>query len=333
MRKKFYICLMAILAALPTICGQELVSNSLSKDTVLIGDHIVWRARFNVPRDLTVDFDSLANPVVPGVEVIRHFTIDTLSLRKKFAEIEANAVLTSFDSGAYMLPDRVFYFYRGEEEVDTIHVDGKRVVVETIAVDTATFMSPEREEGDESPRFADIKPQFGYPVTFWEVAKWVLAALALAALTVAAVLVIKRKRAGLSVMGRPVVQDPPHIVALRTLDRIRAEELWQKNRQKQFYTEVTDALRLYIESRFDVTAIEATSAEMLADLKTRDVSAEEFAELEELFIRSDLVKFAKLNCSREENEAVIPVAVRFVNQTYEREIDGAAAKVEEGGGK
>ncbi|MBQ0006549.1 MAG: hypothetical protein KBS57_03995 [Alistipes sp.] len=331
MRKKFYICLTAILAALSPVCGQELVSNTLSKDTVLIGDHIVWKAQFNVPRDLSVDFDSLANPVVPGVEVIRHFTIDTLSLKKKFAEIEASAVLTSFDSGAYMLPDRVFYFYRGDEEVDTLHVDGKAVVVETIAVDTATFMSPEREEGDESPRFADIKPQFGYPVTFWEVAKWVLAALALAALAVAVTVIIRRKKAGLTFMGHTVVQDPPHIVALRTLDKIREEELWQKNRQKQFYTEVTDALRLYIESRFDVTAIEATSAEMLADLKKKDVSAGEFAELEELFTRSDLVKFAKLNCSREENEAAIPVAVRFVNQTYERQLN--AETVNEGGEK
>jgi len=319
-----------MLASFPLLLGQELVSNTLSKDTILIGDHITWRAVFNVPRDLTVDFDSLANPVVPGVEVIRHFSIDTISLKKKYAEIEANAVLTSFDSGAYMLPNRVFYFYRGEEEVDTIHVDGMPIVVNTIQVDTATFMSPERAEGDETPRFSDIKPQFGYPVTFLEVAKWVVAALLLAAVIAVAVMIIKRKKAGLTVMGRPVVQDPPHIVALRTLDRIRSEQLWQKDRQKQFYTEITDALRLYIDGRFDITTLEATSAEILAELKKKDVRPDEFAELEELFTRSDLVKFAKMNCTKEENEAAIPVAVRFVNQTYERQLENKPEEKEGG---
>jgi len=331
MKKKLIICLTAILTAFPLLRGQELVSNTLSKDTVLIGDHITWKAVFKVPDDLTVDFDSLANPVVPGVEVIRHFSIDTLSMKRKFAEIEATAVLTSFDSGDYMLPDRVFYFYRDGEEVDTLHVDGKPVVVETIPVDTATFMSPERAEGDQTPRFSDIRPQFRYPVTFWEVAKWVLAAVLLAGLIAVAVIIIKRKKAGLTVMGHPVVQDPPHIVALRTLDKIRSEELWQKNRQKQFYTEITDALRLYIDGRFDITTLEATSAEILSELKKKDVRPEEYAELEELFTRSDLVKFAKLDCSKEENEAAIPVAVRFVNQTYERQIDTASVK--EGGEK
>jgi len=331
MKKRIFLSLAAILASFPLLRGQELVSNTLSKDTILIGDHITWKALFRVPEELTMDFDSLANPVVPGVEVIRHFSLDTISIKKKMAEIEATAILTSFDSGAYMLPNRVFYFYRDGEEVDTLHVDGMPIVVGTIAVDTATFMSPERAEGDTTPRFSDIKPQFRYPVTFWEVAKWVLAAVLVAAVIAAAVIVIKRKKAGLTVMGHPAVQDPPHIVALRTLDKIRSEALWQKDRQKQFYTEITDALRLYIDGRFDITTLEATSAEILSELKKKDVRPEEYAELEELFTRSDLVKFAKLNCTKEENEAAVPVAVRFVNQTYERQI--ANADVEKEGGK
>jgi len=318
---KTIFCLSAILFSSSLLKGQELISNTLSADTVLIGDHIVWKAVFNVPEDLTVDFDSLSNPVVPGVEVIRHFSIDTLSLKRKMVQIEASAVLTSFDSGAYMLPNRVFYFYRDGEEVDTIHVEGMSVVVNTIAVDTATFMSPERAEGDETPRFADIKPQFRYPVTFWEVAKWILLAALMGAVIAAAVIIIRRRKAGLTLMGHPVVQDPPHIVALRTLDKIRTEELWQKNKQKQYYTEITDALRLYIDGRFDVTTMEATSAEILAELAKKDVRPEEYAELEELFGRADLVKFAKYSCTKEENEAAIPVAVRFVNQTYEKELE------------
>jgi len=309
------------------LSGQELLSGSLSKDTVLIGDHVEWKALFDVPSDLTMDFDSLANPVVPGVEVISHFTLDTLSKKKKIIRVEARAVITSFDSGEYMLPDRVFYFYRDGEEVDTLHFDGMPLVVNTIEVDTSTFMSPERAEGDDTPRFSDIKPQFRYPVTFMEVARWVLAFALLAAVIYGVVIVVRRKKAGLTITGHPVTVDPPHIVALRALDRIHSQELWQKNRQKQFYTEITDALRLYLEGRFDIQALESTSAEILAELSGKDIRPDEYESLSELFRRSDLVKFAKYSCTREENENAIPTAVRFVNETYERKIGAQTEEV------
>lgn len=305
----------------PVLRGQEILSVTLSKDTVLIGDHVEWKVLFEVPSDLSMDFDSLADPVVPGVEVLSHFRLDTLSSKRKNVRVEAGAVLTSFDEGEYMLPRRVFYFYRDGEEVDTLHADGLPLVVRTIEVDTSTFMSPERAEGDETPRFSDIKPQFRYPVTFIEVANWVIAALLLAAAVYGAVVIIRRKKAGLPIAGHPAPQDPPHIVALRTLDRIRSEELWKKNRQKQFYTELTDALRLYLEGRFDIQTLESTSAEILADLSGKDLRPDEFAFLQELFGRADLVKFAKYTCTSEENEEAVPSAVRFVNNTYERQID------------
>lgn len=317
---RLLLCLTAIFSASASLSGQELVSGSLSKDTILIGDHVEWKALFDVPSDLTMDFDSLADPVVPGVEVISHFRLDTLSSGRKVTRVEARAVITSFDSGEYMLPDRVFYFYRDGEEIDTLHLDGMPLVVNTIEVDTSTFMSPDRAEGDDTPRFSDIKPQFRYPVTFMEVAKWVLAAALLAAVVIGVIILVRRKKAGLTLTGRPVTVDPPHIVALRTLDRIHSQELWQKNRQKQFYTEITDALRLYLEGRFDIQALESTSAEILDELSGKDIRPDEYESLAELFRRSDLVKFAKYSCTREENENAIPTAVRFVNETYEREI-------------
>ena len=129
------------------------------------------------------------------------------------------------------------------------------------------------------------------------------------------------RRANRTFMGKPIVKDPPHIVALRALDKIRKAKLWQNDKQKQFYTEVTDALRVYIADRYDIVALERPSREMLADLKQQDMDPKLYDNMEELFTRADLVKFAKYQASAEENEEVIPDAVRFVNATYMTQLD------------
>jgi hypothetical protein len=42
------------------------------------------------------------------------------------------------------------------------------------------------------------------------------------------------------------------LLPLRELDRIKNEKIWQKEKTKQYYSEVTDVLRNYIEERFEI---------------------------------------------------------------------------------
>jgi hypothetical protein len=114
-------------------------------------------------------------------------------------------------------------------------------------------------------------------------------------------------------------------VALRDLEKIRKQKLWQNNKQKQFYTAVTDTLRYYISERFGIMTMERPSTEMLEDLKNQDVDEKTFDKIAALFGRADLVKFAKYEATAEENEETIPDAVQFVNATYVSQLE------EEGG--
>ena len=134
------------------------------------------------------------------------------------------------------------------------------------------------------------------------------------------------------VFGKPDPKDPPHIVALRSLDRIRGEKLWQKGNQKQYYTEITDTLRVYIEQRFGIKTIERTSNEILVDLSVKDLAPSDYEALKDLFGTADLVKFAKYSATEAENENAVPVAVRFVNDTFMQELE-ADGKATEGGRK
>ena len=39
--------------------------------------------------------------------------------------------------------------------------------------------------------------------------------------------------------------------ALKEIERIKSEKVWQKGEPKTYYTELTDTLRTYIKDRFD----------------------------------------------------------------------------------
>lgn len=292
--------------------NNELISTTFSKDTILIGDQVEWGARFKVPSDVTVWVDTLLNPVVPGVELIRGYKFDTLSSKKGELDIDMKAIITSFDSGSYYLPRQVIYLYKDDILLDTLVVNEKTLEVTTVPIDTATY------------QMYDIKPVVEYPVKAKEVLPWVGLGLLLLTLGFFLFKVIKNWRKGSIMGGHAAPSDPPHITALRTLERIRCEKLWQNNKEKQFYTEVTDAIRLYIDGRYHIPTLERTSQEIFESLEALDqveLPSGEFAELKELFEVADLVKFAKYKASEGENERAIPVAVRFVNATFVQDLE------------
>ena len=313
----------AVLAAgAQAVRAQNVISAGVSRDTILIGDQIEWTSEMQVPRGMSVRIDSMSGYVVPGVELIGDFVIDTVDRGRDFSRVQTRAVITSFDSGSYVLPPLVVYVYRGEEAVDTMRLPEVPLEVTTIPIDTTTY------------EMYDIRPQFRYPVTFVEVMPWVAGGIVLVAIVISVWRLIARRRRNRPLFGKPAPQDPPHIVALRDLDRIRGEKLWQTGNQKQYYTEITDTLRVYIEKRFGVKTIERTSGEILVELSTKDIQPSDFESLKDLFGTADLVKFAKYTASEAENENAVPVAVRFVNDTFMQEMEAEAGKeIKDAGGK
>lgn len=303
-------CIAVLLLVVAHLNAQEGAPKTrLSRDTILIGDQLEWIIPLQMEPGEKFFLEDIADPPTPGVEIIKPLAVDTVASTRKIIEIEGKVILTSFDSGSYYLPPLIAMIERKSGKVDTLYMEGPTLEVTTVPIDTATYV------------IKDIKGQIKYPITFREVIPWVLLALLVAALIYVIVRWIRMRRANRTFMGKPIVKDPPHIVALRALDKIRKQKLWQNDKQKQFYTEVTDALRVYIAGRYDIVAMERPSREMLADLKQQDIDPKLYDDMEELFTRADLVKFAKYQASAEENEEVIPDAVRFVNATYMTQLD------------
>ncbi|MBQ6310926.1 MAG: hypothetical protein IJK74_05200 [Bacteroidales bacterium] len=307
--------------------SQRVDKSVLSADSLLVGDQVVWTLDFSVPQGKMLAVAPYAEilardtSIRGSVEVVREFELDTLGVKKNLAQLRGKILLTSFDSGAFRLPPPLILVEKdGGAEPDTLKIDSKTLYVNTIPVDTATF------------KMYDIKPQETYPVTFREVLPWILLGLGIALLIWGIARYIAMRRKNKDFFGRSIETDPPHIVALKKLEKIRSEKLWQGGKEKLFYTGVTDAVREYIEKRYAVRAMEQTSSEIMESLKDKKIDEKILSDLGSMFSTSDLVKFAKHSPAAEENEKAIPTAVNFVNFAYMQQLEESEVekKKEEG---
>ena len=289
------------------------------RDSILIADQVEYGFTIkDVPREdilVPADIPPQGQELVPGVEVISGWQIDTLNLpkkkkapRKETYDLRAAYRLASFEDGDFSLPPIAVLRIKPDMTADTLIFESNILSVRELPVDTATF------------EVRDIKGQIRYPLTFKETIPWIFGALVLAGLIVLAVHFIRKRRKE----SEPEYKEPAHVTALRKLDRYRSDKFWEPEKQKTFYSGVTDTLREYMEARFDIDAMEMTTGEIFTALKGTDLRRDLYDEMKVLFERADFVKFAKHTASREENAGVIPASVRFVTETYQAAVEEEA---------
>ena len=108
--------------------------------------------------------------------------------------------------------------------------------------------------------------------------------------------------------------------AIKELDEIKQQKLWQQGRSKEYYTLITDTLRKYIEERFGINAMEMTSGEILELIRKNSEAQSVYDNLRQILQLADFVKFAKMNPLPDENDLSMMNAYLFVNQTKVEEM-------------
>lgn len=292
------------------------------RDSVLIADQLLYGFELKqVEEGTRFALPQWQNDQRGGVHAISPWMIDTVKVTRqnkgmpRLLDLKAALTITSFDEGIYDLPPITVGRMSKDGVPDTLVFEPVRLEVKTMPVDTATF----------EPH--GLKGQIRYPLTFAEVFPWAAGGWLLVVLIILVVclVIIRRRRND----PEYVRTDPAHIVALRKLDRYRGNRMWAPEKQKAFYSGVTDTLREYIAARYGIGAMEMTTSEIFEDMKNSDAPAALLDEVRELFERADFVKFAKYVASEEDNAAALPVAVRFVTETYQTEVTEENQKMEE----
>jgi hypothetical protein len=126
----------------------------------------------------------------------------------------------------------------------------------------------------------------------------------------------KRKKAEPVFQIRSKIQLLPHELALSEIEKLRLKKLWQAGRTKEYHSELTDILRKYLESGFNIMAIEMTSQEIIDSLRTQNnMHNDSIRKINHILAMADLVKFAKMQPLPVENDMNMENAVAFVLDT------------------
>lgn len=305
------------------------------RDSILIGDQIDYGF---VMKDLE---DGTVLGYLPfsetDMDVTRDWDPKIISRRSQGAgkpdliDVEASIRLALFEEGDAKLPPIIVGRVSPSGQIDTVFFDPVEIEVKTIPIDTLTFERHGMKAIVEVPYNWD---EFMYDLEhFWNHLKtYILPWLMLGkwfVIFIIAGLCLNRMLKKRNAPGHVVVNEPVHIVALRKLDGLKSNAMWVPERQKEFYSGVTDALREYISGRYGISAMEMTSAELLGEMAGTDITSEQLSELMALFTRADFVKFARYVASDEDNASTVPVAVKFVTQTYQSELMKSQEKTDE----
>jgi len=120
----------------------------------------------------------------------------------------------------------------------------------------------------------------------------------------------------------------PHERAYEALDALKAKNLIKEGKVKEFYFELSNIIRRYIEDRFSVRAPEMTTEEFLSFLRNLDLFSGVHKNLLKEFLNlCDIVKFAKYGPTEKEIESNLSSAFRLVDETKdEPELEKASLK-------
>ena len=250
---------------------------SLADDTIALGDQTTLSIRnaLNYPS---------AEMLTDGGIVALSQTFDTASRTQQ-------TVITSFEPGNHTIrlsPDDSLILFVADVEVDTAAME---------------------------PR--DIMPLERIPYTFWEIFRWILLALAIGAVAFGIWWFITHRKTVGQIFGitEPVDNRTPEERALQTLDELRRKQLWQSGKCKEYHTELTDAVRQFIEEATDIRATEMTSDETIDAINGQWPTVGNH--LKDIFTTADLVKFAKSEPLPHEHERAMSEAVEFVKQLWQ----------------
>jgi len=108
---------------------------------------------------------------------------------------------------------------------------------------------------------------------------------------------------------------PAHEIALEALDTLMEKAYLTNGQFKEFYSELSEIIRRYIEGRFFVPALEETSREIMQEMDNQELEENLKMILRDFLEISDLVKFAKYVPGSQENQNAPDWARNFIEET------------------
>lgn len=303
--KNIIILILFTIIGLNTLQSQTIIGIS-DKKSYNIGDRIEFT--FKVPFDSTPQ-TLLVNKANSDSLELQNTIIDTITENNK-KYLKYKQYYTSFISGNRNIGEGLFIKI-GNNGDKIFAVQSTEIEILEYPIDTTKI------------EIKDIKPVLEEKFTFKEILPIIYVLLAIIVIGAGVYFLIwymkKRKR---NIETPEVIKEepkiPPHVKALELLEELSKKKFSEQNLQKQYYTELTEILWVYLEERFRIFASEMTSSEILQQVRMNNsISQEDYSLLEKIFTTSDLVKFAKYETNQMIDKNTLSNAKEFVINTKE----------------
>lgn len=233
---------------------------------------------------LKTDVDTLSSVVFPNVmnfgalEVIQSYPIDTIRKKDRYELIKKYG-LTQFDSGKFKIPRVQILINNHVFLSDSLLVEVVNVPVDTL-----------------KQKMYDIKDIIPAQNTIGDWWYYLLVILLLCGIGFLIYWFVKKRKTTITEEDK---YKTPIEKATNKLNKLEQKELWQRGEIKEYYSELTDIVRNYIEEAIEIPAMESTTSELIEGLKQASLkkkmklSKETIENLFTVLKQADLVKFAK----------------------------------------
>jgi hypothetical protein len=275
--------------------AQELhLSATSDSSSYKIGEWVNVRVKASVPQGVASLSPSVKDTIGSFEILKKDETVQDKNTR------EWTFRLITFDSGEVSIPPIPFSY--------TLSGDSTRRVASTNPIFLAVHGVTVDPQGD----IKDIKPPINAPWKFEDFLPYVIALAVLAAALLGYWYYRRKKgqRAEVFTLAKPSI--PPTQAALKALHLLEDKKLWQQGKIKQYYSEVTEIIRRFLEDQYRLLALESTSDEIMEQLKLLPDAETLLKQFLSFFTTADLVKFAKYRPTTPEHEDELRWAYEIV---------------------
>ncbi len=288
----------------------------LDTTQIYVGDQIKLTFSINPKIGKEIIFPQLDDKITDGIEIIERYPTDTSA----YGELVQSYTITSFEDSVFNISPFSFVV-----DNDTLKTNPLILKVGYLQPDSAMIA---RIDTTQAIPLLDIKNQEDTPWSFAEF--WflygtlVLIAAGISVIISLVIFLLKKRKKNMPTDEKPIPKIPPHIIATEKLAELKAKNLWQQDKYKEYHTELTEILRQYLELQFSIPAMEYTADEILQSVRRAPMNKDAKLLLDNIFPLADLVKFAKLKPLAHENDLALQQAYEFIRLT--KPADDASAE-------
>lgn len=297
-----HIILLLLLSLTQVAAADMQVISSVDKQEILIGEQVTFRVDVSSEADNNLVWPLLGD-TLNQFEIVERSEVDSSFVDGLYKRSQTFKV-TCFDSGQFAIPRLHFRYQEGNSG----RVKSSDAILIKVGYPEVNM------QADIKPIKDIMKVELSW-MDYW---RWIAGGLLALSLLAFGIwyLFFRKKPEEVEEVFVPVL--PPHEHALQRLDNLEAAKLWQSGKVKDYYSELTDILREYMERRFDIPAMESTSDEIVAAMKPINVKGTVKERLVSLLQMADLAKFAKMVPSVENNVQSMKDVRKFVTHTRQK---------------